>query len=94
VLSCIFCANVSFDHIVFMNGVSCLKEKSKTRPSIVAHRGGAALRPENAMAAFIKAMQLGAEEIEWDVHRMKDGKGIVLHDFALQQLTGRPGCAY
>ena len=47
-------------------------------PVIIAHRGGAALRPENTLAAFRHALKLGATVIEFDMNLTADD-GIVLH---------------
>jgi glycerophosphoryl diester phosphodiesterase len=47
---------------------------------VVAHRGGAGLRPENTLAAFAHAIELGAEGFEFDVHRTRDGELVVHHD--------------
>jgi glycerophosphoryl diester phosphodiesterase len=49
----------------------------------IAHRGGAALRPENTLAAFAHAMALGADGAELDVHLTRDGEVVVVHDFRL-----------
>lgn len=65
--------------------------KPALKPAIVAHRGGAALFPENTLSAFANAISLGADEVECDVHMLKDGKVLVFHDFSLYQLTGRQG---
>ncbi|MGH8147010.1 MAG: glycerophosphodiester phosphodiesterase family protein [Rhodanobacteraceae bacterium] len=50
---------------------------------VIAHRGGAALRVENTLAAFDNAMTLGAAGAELDVHLSRDGQVIVHHDGAL-----------
>jgi glycerophosphoryl diester phosphodiesterase len=47
---------------------------------IVAHRGASRERPENTLAAFTRALELGADGIELDVHRSADGVLIVHHD--------------
>jgi len=59
--------------------------------AIVAHRGGGALRAENSLSAFAHAVALGVDEVECDVHMMRDGKIVVFHDFDLLQLTGQTG---
>ena len=45
------------------------------RPLVYAHRGGAALRPENTLAAFDHGLALGADGLELDVHLSRDGVG-------------------
>jgi len=56
---------------------------ARQTPLIVAHRGGAALAPENTLAAFQNALQIGVDMVECDVHLTKDGEVIVMHDFAV-----------
>ncbi len=50
----------------------------------IAHRGGAALRPENTLAAFAHAVALGADGAELDVQLSRDGEVIVFHDYRLK----------
>lgn len=45
-----------------------------------AHRGLSELYPENSILAFDKAMMAGAEAVEFDVHKTKDGELVVIHD--------------
>jgi glycerophosphoryl diester phosphodiesterase len=49
----------------------------------IAHRGGAALLPENTLAAFAAARAQGCDGIELDVQLSKDGEVVVVHDFRL-----------
>ncbi len=55
---------------------------------VTAHRGASAFYPENTMAAFEGAKELGADWIELDVQQTKDGEIIVLHDTNLKRTTG------
>jgi glycerophosphoryl diester phosphodiesterase len=50
---------------------------------IIAHRGASRERPENSVAAFVRAIELGADGIELDVHLSADGTLIVHHDATL-----------
>lgn len=52
---------------------------------ICAHRGGAAPHPENTLAAFRHAVDLGAHQIEFDVRRTRDGEIVVIHDAAVDR---------
>ncbi len=47
---------------------------------IVAHRGASAEAPENSLAAFERAIELGADMIEFDVRRALDGALLISHD--------------
>ena len=50
------------------------------RPLVIAHRGASADFPENSLDAFSGALQQGADWIELDVRRSKDGVLVVHHD--------------
>jgi len=54
------------------------------KPLNIAHRGGAGLRPENTLAAFAHALDLGVDGFELDVHVAKDGAVVVFHDDRLK----------
>ena len=56
-----------------------------------AHRGGAALRPENTLAAFEHGMACGADGLEFDVHLSRDRVVVVHHDATLERTTGTAG---
>jgi len=57
----------------------------------IAHRGGSKLRPENTMAAFDHAVEIGVDAIELDVHLSRDGHAVVIHDPTLQRTTEGSG---
>ncbi len=50
------------------------------RPLNIAHRGANGVAPENTLAAFEKAAELGADGIELDVRLCADGMPVVIHD--------------
>lgn len=56
-------------------------------PLVFAHRGGAALAPENTLASFAQAVALGADGIELDVRPSMDGRVVVHHDETLDRTT-------
>ncbi len=47
---------------------------------IIGHRGSPCNSPENTLASFKKAIEAGADYIEFDVHLTKDGVPVVTHD--------------
>ncbi len=57
----------------------------------VAHRGGAALAPENTLAAFRNALNFPIDAIELDVHMSRDGQAIVFHDYTVDKRTNGNG---
>lgn len=56
-----------------------------------AHRGASAVAPENTMAAFRRAVELGADGIELDVQRSADGQLVVIHDETVDRTTNGTG---
>jgi len=59
---------------------------------MVGHRGAAGLAPENTLAAFRKALDLGVDGLETDVLLTADGKIVLHHDFSLNPAIARaPG---
>lgn len=57
---------------------------SRPMPTLnIAHRGGAALLPENSLAAFRNAMALGCDGAELDVQLSAEGVAVVYHDARL-----------
>ena len=53
----------------------------------IAHRGASGYEPENTILAFEKAIELGADMIELDIHLSKDGHLIVIHDERVDRKT-------
>jgi glycerophosphoryl diester phosphodiesterase len=60
-------------------------------PLIIAHRGDSAHRPENTLASFASALEVGAEIVELDVQLTRDGHVIVIHDPTLDRTTNGTG---
>ena len=55
---------------------------------IIGHRGAKGLAPENTLVSFMKAIEHGVDEIEFDVRVSRDGVAIVQHDAELHDPTG------
>jgi glycerophosphoryl diester phosphodiesterase len=58
---------------------------------VAAHRGGAQLWPENSLGAFRRALALGVDYLETDVHLTADGRVVALHDATLDRTTTATG---
>lgn len=56
-----------------------------------AHRGASDYAPENTLAAFYLGLQMGANGIETDIQRTKDGILILFHDDSLDRITRQTG---
>ncbi|HET8785744.1 MAG TPA: glycerophosphodiester phosphodiesterase family protein [Candidatus Limnocylindrales bacterium] len=63
----------------------------RDRPLIIAHRGHSIAVPENTLEAYRRAIELGAEMIECDVNRTKDGELVMIHDWTLDRTTSGSG---
>lgn len=59
--------------------------------SVVAHRAGAGLAPENSLTAVDEALAVGADVIEVDVHLTADGELVVCHDNTIERTTNGKG---
>ncbi len=55
------------------------------------HRGASKYAPENTFSSYIKAVEMGADGIEIDVHKSKDGHLIVCHDEKVDRTTNGKG---
>lgn len=55
---------------------------------IFAHRGASAELPENTLPAFARALELGCDALETDVHLTRDGQIVVHHDATGRRLSG------
>lgn len=58
---------------------------------IFGHRGASAYAPENTLAAYRLAEEMGAHGIEIDVQCCKDGEVVVLHDPFLDRVSSGKG---
>ena len=57
----------------------------------IAHRGASLAAPPNTLAAFEKAIELGADGVELDVHLSADGVPVVIHDFTVDAIADGSG---
>ncbi len=62
--------------------------ESKSQPLIIGHRGAYDEAPENTLKGFKKAIELGADYLEFDVHQSKDGALVVIHDIDILRRMG------
>lgn len=57
----------------------------------IGHRGAKGHAPENTLESIEKALKLGVDGIEIDVHRCASGELVVFHDFTLNRMTDGTG---
>ena len=58
---------------------------------IFGHRGAKGTYPENTLLSFKKAIEIGVDGLELDVHVTKDGEVVVIHDETLDRTTSGSG---
>ena len=75
---------VSLAIVVINSANTALGDEPTTGPflhnGVTAHRGNSGEHPENTIAALMSGIEVGADWIELDIFRTKDGKLVVIHD--------------
>ena len=63
------------------------------RPPVmcIAHRGASGLAPENTLAAVARALEIGVDLVEIDIHLTADGHPVVIHDRTVDRTTDGTG---
>lgn len=61
------------------------------KPLVLGHRGASAYAPENTLASFNLAFEMGADGIELDVTLARDGVPVVIHDDTVDRTTNGQG---
>lgn len=61
------------------------------RVLVFGHRGASAYAPMNTLPAFELAVAQGADGIELDAHRTRDGHVVIIHDFTVDKTTDGAG---
>jgi glycerophosphoryl diester phosphodiesterase len=67
------------------------RKSDQSIPACIAHRGAHDVLPENSLPAFLRALEVGADAIELDVHATRDGQIVVHHDPLLNAGRMPPG---
>lgn len=58
---------------------------------IIAHRGASGHAPENTLSSIKKALELGVDMVEFDVHALPSGEVILMHDLRVNRTTNDTG---
>ena len=75
------------------SGTKAVGPAISSNPVVIAHRGSSYTAPEHTLAAYDLALAEGADYIEQDVHRTRDGVLVVIHDSTLDRTTRGPAGA-
>lgn len=63
----------------------------QTKPLVWAHRGASGYAPENTLAAFQMAADMGADGVELDIQLTKDNQIVVIHDETIDRTSDGKG---
>ncbi len=58
---------------------------------VIAHRGASKAAPQNTMPAFLKAIEMGTDGFENDVHLTKDGYVVICHNYEIDETSNGTG---
>ncbi len=87
-VGCVICISAQ-------NRVERIREEmlapNRTSVLVVAHRADWRFAPENSLAAIENSIRLGADVVELDVQKTKDGQLILMHDKTLDRTTTGKG---
>lgn len=72
-------------------GSTHFAEGTQYRPLVMAHRGGAGLWPENTMYGFERAVDLGVDVLETEIHSTADNILVLMHDSTVDRTTNGSG---
>ena len=61
---------------------------------VIAHKGASGIAPENTLAAFAMALEMGVDMVELDVRQTKDEEIVVIHDETLDRTTNGKGLVH
>jgi glycerophosphoryl diester phosphodiesterase len=61
---------------------------------VIAHRGASGYAPENTMAAFRRAVAMGATFIETDLHLSRDARFVAIHDDTVDRTSNGHGSVH
>jgi glycerophosphoryl diester phosphodiesterase len=85
--------NAAFGQLPLADSIRYYRNQLKAHHNmgISAHRGASSSAPENTLATFRLALQMGVDYIEIDARTTKDGKLVILHDGTLNRTTNGTG---
>lgn len=93
----LFLSMAIFEPWIYLNVITSSKVDSDMKGidfEIIAHKGASGTAPENTLAAFQRALDLGVDMIELDVRNTKDESIVVIHDETLDRTTNGSGLVH
>ena len=77
--------------VLYYAAQAVLRTPPLSQLQVAAHRGGLKHAPENTLAAFRSGIAQGADFLEFDVQRTRDGALVVIHDETVDRTTDGSG---
>ncbi|WP_421893513.1 glycerophosphodiester phosphodiesterase [Marinoscillum sp.] len=93
----LFLAVALFEPYIYLHFITSPvidKSLKKEHFDIIAHKGASGIAPENTLAAFREAIEMGVDMIELDVRNTKDEEIVVFHDEFLDRTTNGTGAVH
>ncbi len=78
-------------YLVFIFRSKDISKANKSSVIVIGHRGASGYYPENTLVSFEKAIEMGADMLELDVHVTKDDSIVVMHDYSVSRTTNGKG---
>lgn len=82
---------VLIPYLAFILRSTDISRINKKAILVIAHRGASGYVPENTLASFRKAINMGADILELDVHLTSDDSLVVMHDYNVSRTTDGQG---
>ncbi|WAH59889.1 glycerophosphodiester phosphodiesterase [Pseudomonas silvicola] len=86
-IAALLCSCIGLAHAKGAEGQTLAKAADIPWPAVIAHRGASFDAPESTRASYLLARDLGADYLEMDLQRTRDGQLIALHDTNLGRTT-------
>lgn len=82
---------ITYVWILVSPAITGINSTSNHKVIVTGHRGAAGYAPENTLASVQKAIDLGVDRIEIDIHQTKDNVVVVIHDDDVDRTTNGKG---
>ena len=93
----LFLSMAIFEPWIYRNMIVSSKidaELKEREFEVIAHKGASGIAPENTLAAFAMALEMGVDMVELDVRQTKDEEIVVIHDETLDRTTNGKGLVH
>ncbi len=77
--------------LLFQVSIASAQTEPLPEKGLCAHRGDQGFATENTVPAFVAAAKAGAQQVELDVQKTKDGKLVIMHDLTVDRTTTGKG---